>query len=205
MLKTWRCFLVDSRLCRGFLLFHTLGQQSRKKTQGEGKKMASKKEPVQLKARGVRGNSITSMEMALLLFFDTWPSNLRGILLFSVMEKPKTQASILPTLLLLLFPSPHTARSATSPPLLPPIGYHSNTHTEQLGTLKLMARYQGCCLDCRCTSQHPPAWPGIWWGCRRWGCALGASGHCKKTHMFSNTVGHSIHLSPFVLHCIKEP
>lgn len=93
-------------------------------------------------------------------------------------------------MLLLLLPSPHTARSAPPPP---PTGCHGNTHTEQSGTLKPTARSQGCCSDCRCTSRHPRAWPGIWWGCRRWGCGLGASGHCERT---THVLKHGMHLFP---------
>lgn len=81
----------------------------------------------------------------------------------------------------------------------PPLCCHGNTHTEQSGRPMPRARYRGCCSDCRCISRHPPAWPGRWWGCRRWGCALGASDHYKETQTFlSHTeAGQARHLFLF--------
>lgn len=95
------------------------------------------------------------------------------------------RSSTAASILLLLFSSNNCCNVSPSPP--PPLCCHGNTHTEQSGRPMPRARYQGCCSDCRCISRHPPAWPGRWWGCRRWECALSVSDHCKRRQMFCHT------------------
>lgn len=143
---------------------------------------------------------------SLLPLCNVWPWNSRRVTLCyssGAVLLINTAASMV----LLLFPSPHAARYRPSPP---PLCCYGNTHTEQSGRPMLRARCRGCCSDCRCISQHPPAWPGRWWGCRRWGCALGASDHCKKTQTLCYTVllkhtNRTGQTSFFLLSYIKEP
>lgn len=109
-----------------------------------------------------------------------WPWNSRRLLCITVVKQrwqiiqqpPYCCCHSLLLLTELAVPSPR--------PSPPPLCCHGNTHTEQSGRPTPRARYRGCCSDCRCISQHPPAWLGQWWGNRRWEYWLCALGHCEN-------------------------
>lgn len=104
-------------------------------------------------------------------------------------------------LFLLLFQYSQPALSAP-PPFPPSVRHHGNTHTEQRGVLMLTVEFRGCCLGCRCISQHPLVSPGRCGGFHRWGCGLGFSGHCRD-EADSYRICHSIETHSHTGGCIN--
>lgn len=106
---------------------------------------------------GQRGWVKMTRGESLLRLCNVWPWNSRRLLCITVAEQ---RCQIIQQPPYCCCCSLLLAQLTPAPP--PPLCCQGNTHTEQSGRPMLRARCRGCCSDCRCISQHPPAWPGRW-------------------------------------------